>query len=260
MKGIVAAVAFEWLKLRRSTVMWAATAVLAVAVPLLSAGLMAAARSDSDGQLAVKARTMVIGSGWSAHFAVAGQVLSVATLVVIGIVCCWIFGREFTDDTIGALSSLAVSRGQIATAKFIVLAVWAIVVSAVVVLATILLGLFAYDGWPASDEWMVLTKLAVGTLLTAALTTPLALVSSIGRGYLTGIAVLFAIIVTTQIVTIAGLGSWFPYAAPSLWLGLGGPQAADQITLIQLLSPLLLSAVAMTATISWWRWSSAYRR
>lgn len=254
-----AAIEFEWLKLRRATVTWVATAVLVLAVPLLAAGLLAASRSDSDSQLALKARTMVTDTGWSGQFMVTGQILSVAVLIVVGIVACWTLGREFTDHTIGALLSSPTSRGLLASAKFLVVTVWAMVTCAAAVITTVLAGLATGSGGIAWQDWTIFGKLFLAALLTIGLTAPLALAASLGRGYLTGIAILFGVLVVTQIATAAGLGGWFPYAAPGLWLGLGGPEAAAAITTPQLLLPIPVTIAAIAASLLWWNSAKATR-
>jgi ABC-2 type transport system permease protein len=83
------------------------------------------------------------------------------------------------------------------------------------------------------------------------LAAPLALVSSWRRGYLPGFVTLLAVAVVRQIVTAIGAGAWFPYAAPALWMGMGGAAAASQVSLIQRLLPLPVAALAVLATLSW---------
>ncbi|MGH8876794.1 MAG: ABC transporter permease [Stackebrandtia sp.] len=259
MNAITAAVEFEWLKLRRATVTWVASAVLVLVVPLLAAGFLAAGRSDSASQLALKARAMVTDTGWSGQFMVTGQILSVAVLIVVGIVASWAFGREFTDRTIGGLLSLPTSRVQLASAKFLVVTGWAILTCAAAAITTVIAGLATGTGGIGPQDWAVLGKMFLAALLTIALTAPLALAASLGRGYLTGIAILLSIVVVTQIATTAGLGGWFPYAAPGLWLGLGGPEAAAEVTGVQLLLPVPVGAAAVTESLLWWNSPAATR-
>jgi hypothetical protein len=42
-----------------------------------------------------------------------------------------------------------------------------------------------------------------------------------------------------------------PYAAPALWMGMGGASAASQVSVIRLLRPLLVAAIGVVATLSW---------
>jgi ABC-2 type transport system permease protein len=94
---------------------------------------------------------------------------------------------------------------------------------------------------------------AAAGLLGAALAAPMALVSSWRRGYLPGFVGLLALAVVTQIVTAIGAGAWFRYAAPALWMGMRCASAASQVSVIQLLLPLLVAAIGVVATLSWWR-------
>ena len=92
----------------------------------------------------------------------------------------------------------------------------------------------------------------VAGLLSALLAWPLALVASWRRGYLAGFVALILVVVLTQLLTATGAGAWFPYAAPSLWMGLGGPEAAAKVTATQLALAPLVSAAAVAGTLVWW--------
>jgi ABC-2 type transport system permease protein len=37
----------------------------------------------------------------------------------------------------------------------------------------------------------------------------------------------------TQLVTATGAGAWFPYAAPALWMAMGGAAAAGEVSMLQ---------------------------
>ena len=76
--------------------------------------------------------------------------------------------------------------------------------------------------------------------------------ASARRGYLPPVGTLILIIVVTQIVTSLGGGAWFPYAAPGLWLGLGGPGPAASVGAIQLILALPVAAAGVWATTRWW--------
>jgi ABC-2 type transport system permease protein len=91
-----------------------------------------------------------------------------------------------------------------------------------------------------------------GGLLVVVLCVPFGLVSSWRRGYLPGFVALLLVVVAAQIVTTAGAGAWFPYAAPSLWLGMGGVDAAGAVTSVQLLMPLVVGALGSWAVVWWW--------
>ncbi len=86
----------------------------------------------------------------------------------------------------------------------------------------------------------------------AALALPLAWVASARRGYLPAVGALLLIVVATQIIAGHGAGAGFPYAAPALWLGMGGPEAAATIGPTHLLLALPVSAAGIWATTAWW--------
>jgi ABC-2 type transport system permease protein len=241
----------EALKLRRSTAARVASLVVSLGAPGLSAGFTAVARTGGDSPMALKARAMLVGTGWEAYLGQVAQVLSVAVFGAVGVVVCWSFGREHTDGTFGSLFALPTSRRDIALAKFGALIAWGIPLCAATVVVSIALGPLA--GLPQPDAGAVdgsLRVMVVGTLAVA-LTFPLAWVASVLRGYLPGITALLGIVVVTQIATVAGAGAWFPYAAPGLWAGLGGASAAADVELVQLMLPVPLAVLAVAATARW---------
>jgi ABC-2 type transport system permease protein len=188
--------------------------------------------------------------------ATAGQVLSVAILMVVGIAASWSFGREFVDDALPALFAIATPRSSVAAAKFVVLAGWALLTVVSTVILTVVGGLLLELALDAAAVETA-SRVAAAGLLGAVLAAPMALVSSWRRGYLPGIVALMALVVVTQLVTAVGAGAWFPYAAPALWMGMGGPAAASKVSMIQLLLPLPVAALAVVATLTWWQRAEA---
>ena len=251
-----AALEFELLKARRAGVFRWGAVVVAVGVPALSTAFFELVRLGGDSPSAAKAATMITDLSLAGLLGTAGQVLSVAILMVAGIAASWSFGREFVDDALPALFAIATPRSSVAAAKFVVLAGWALLTVVSTVILTVVGGLLVgLDMDPAAVQ--TASRVAAAGLLGAALAAPMALVSSWRRGYLPGIVALMALVVVTQIVTAIGAGAWFPYAAPALWMGMGGAAAASQVSIIQLLLPLPVAALAVVATLSWWRRAEA---
>jgi ABC-2 type transport system permease protein len=250
-----AVLAVEALKLRRSTVARVATLVLAGLLPALAAGFMAAYLAGGDSQLAAKAATMVTGRTWAAYLGLMAQLLSVGALLAVGVVVCWVFGREYSDGTIGSLYALPAGRAHIAWAKAVIVLGWGLATSVLGALVAVPLGLtlgLATAAGPVEVLRAAALPVAVA-VLTTLLALPLALVASAGRGYLAGIGALLGIVVVTQIITILGAGAWFPWAAPGLWSGMGGPAAAAAVTGPQLALPVLVGVVGVWGTARWWR-------
>lgn len=238
----------ELVKLLRSRVARLVTALLAVCVPLVAAGFVATAESSGSSQLAVKVRPLVHGTGWNALTSTAGQVLSVAGLLGIGFVVSWTFGREFADGTIEPLLMSRPSRAELASAKLAAVLAWAAGTILGFAVVTLALGVVLQ---PAGSPWPGLGRAIVGAALTALLALPFGWVATLGRSALAGVGAVIGVIVVTQILTVLGAGAWFPYAAPSLWQGMGGLDIT--VSPVQLLLALPVAAAGWAATALWWQ-------
>jgi len=89
-------------------------------------------------------------------------------------------------------------------------------------------------------------------LLTIALLPFVALVASMGRGYLPAFGWAILTVATAQIAAVMGWGDWFPWAVPALFSEAAGPRT-------ELLGPhsyvavILFSGIGLAATFYWWR-------
>ncbi|GAA1430036.1 ABC transporter permease [Microlunatus lacustris] len=248
---MIAALEFELLKARRAAVFrWGAVAVGA-GVPALCTLFFQLARSGGGSPGALKAAAMIPALDLAGLVAMAGQVLSVAVLLTAGIATSWSFGREHVDGAAAALFATATPRPAIAAAKFLVLTAWASATVLAAVALTLTAGLLLQ--LPLNQAALDAAMRAVlAGLLSALLALPLGLVASWRRGYLAGFVVLVLVIVATQIITATGGGHWFPYAVPSLWAGMGGAEAAADISPLGLLTVPLTAALGIVATLYWW--------
>lgn len=250
-----AALHLEALKLRRATTVRAASLVVVLLVPALSAAFLAVVRADTGSVLAAKVAALLVDTGWGGITGFAAQIASVGSLLAVGVVVCWVFGREFTDKTFGALFATPTPRGAIAAAKLLVVVLWGFALAVATAALTIVAGMLIGLGAPGAVAWSGAWRILVVGMLTVLLILPLALVASAARGYLAGVSGLLGLVVVTQILVALGAGAWFPYASPGLWAGLGGPQLADDVTAPQLLLALPVGLAAAAGT--WWWWGSA---
>ncbi len=243
----------EWWKLRRSPVTATATALMALLVPLMALGFFTVAREGGTGPLAEKAGALLVGEGWVGYLETVDQIAAVAMFVGAGVVVAWVFGREHSDRTFSSLFALPVPRSTIAKSKFLVLVVWATVLSIALVVVTVGVGFAAdvgrFDFAEAGPELMRLASIA---WLTTALALTIGLVASVGRGYLPAIGALILIVAIAQIAVLMGAGGWFPYAVPGL-LALVGDPGAPELTSVQIVLVPATTAVAVWLTVHWWR-------
>ncbi|MFI2363073.1 ABC transporter permease [Promicromonospora sp. NPDC019610] len=250
-----AALAVESLKLRRSVVARLATALVVVLVPLGSVGMVALARSPrAVGPAAAKLADYATGDLTATHLLVCAQVLSVAALAACGFYVAWSFGRELESGTAGALFGLAVPRGMIALAKSLVALAWiaSCVLLAVAVTVAASAAVAAASGGSFGAWSGMWTALAAG-LLGGGLALPFAWVATVTRSQLGTVGALVGVVALTQIVVLLGGGTWFPYASPSLWAGMGGADAAAAVGPPQLLLAAAVGPLAIAAVVQSWR-------
>jgi len=247
-----AAIEVEALKLWRATAARVAALAVVVGVPVMSVGFVLAAERAPGSQLAVKVAPMITGTGLQAQVSLAAQVFSIGLLLAGGVVVSWSFGREHADGTVGSLVALPTSRRAIVLAKATLLLTWGIGVTLGTVVLVVLLGLAAGMGsFDAAALGAAGRALAVGATTTL-LTLPFAWVASALRGYLAGIAALLGVVVVTQVVTVVGAGAWFPYAAPGMWAGLGGPDLAAEVLPVQLWLAVPVAVLGTVAAVRSW--------
>lgn len=249
---MLAALRVEGRKLGRSRVVLVASVLQVVLVPLLSL-LMVRAAGSGVGVLAGKGELLVSGEGWEGYLGVVGQVAAAALFVGAGVVIAWVFGREHAEGTFGALFSLPVSRGHVAAAKLVVVVLWVVALGVGVVAATAVLGAVAgvdpAATLPRAGGLLRLLLVATSTML---LGVPVALVASVGRGYLPAIGAVVVVLATAQVSVFLGAGAWFPFAVPGLLAVADGtaiPVPGPGPIALAVLTVLLSAA----ATVAWWR-------
>lgn len=159
--------------------------------------------------------------------------VTIAGMVGFGVVLSWFFGREFSDGTITGLFAIPVGRGTIAAAKFLVYLVWAVVVSVVLAAVLIVVGVAVGLGPFTAEVLSAGRRLVAGSILTALVAVPAAWAATLGRGLLAGIGTVSGIVVAAQVAAISGVGGWFPFASPGLWVVSGGTAvSAGQLALV----------------------------
>jgi len=256
MKNFFAALWVEMLKTRRSKVPFF-TALGFLILPLVS-GLFMIILKDPEGAksmglIGTKAQLTAGTADWSAFFSILSQGIAVGGAILFAIITAWVFGREFSDRTAKELLALPTSREAIIGAKFVVIAVWTFGLSLVIFGLGLVVGYWVdIPGWS-----MELLRSATGGVLGSALLTIVllpfvALVASMGRGYLPAFGWAILTVATAQIAAVMGWGDWFPWAVPALFSGAAGPRA-ELLGIHSYLVVILFSGIGLAATFYWWR-------
>ncbi len=256
MNNFPAALFAEILKLRRSKVPLF-TAIGYSFAPLAGGLFMIILKNPEAaramGLISAKAQIMVGVADWPAYFGFLSQAVAAGGLILISIVTTWVFGREFSDHTVKDMLALPTSREIIVTAKFVVVSVWAIVVTLLVCGVSLIVGsLLALPGW--STELLASSFVGIMgcTILTLVLIPFVALLAGTGRGYIPPFGWMILTMMLAQFAVILGWGDWFPWAIPGLFSGVAGPRE-EALGIHSYIVLFAASSIGFAATYWWWR-------
>jgi ABC-2 type transport system permease protein len=211
------------------------------------------ARARQWGLLGAKAQLTTGTADWPGYLLLLAQTIAVGGFLIFGIITIWLFGREFAEHTAKDLMALPTTRTTIVAAKFTVAAVWSLLLCAETAVFGLLIGTgLRLPGWSTGVVLSGMARLLVTGAMAVLLGTALGLAASVGRGYLSAIGCLFAIVFTAQVVAVLGYGAYFPWSVPALYSGAAGP---DQIALGPL-SYGMVVAVGVSSVVGaalWWQ-------
>lgn len=211
------------------------------------------AAAKSLGLITAKAQLLTGTADWASFFNFLAQAIAAGGMVLFSIITIWVFGREFSDHTVKEILAVPTARESIVTAKFVVIAAWSLAITLLIFAIGIAVGtLVVIPGW--SEE--LLRDSFANILGTAALTIPLmsfvALLASIGRGYLPPFGWTIFTLFLANISAILGWGDWLPWAIPGLFSGMAGPRA-ELLGMHSYIILTLASLIGLAATFYWWR-------
>jgi ABC-2 type transport system permease protein len=206
--------------------------------------------SQQLGLVSAKANLLAYSAtDWPAYLGVYAEVIGAGGLILFTFVVSWIFGREFADGTVKDLLAVPVPRASILLAKFSVAAVWSAALTLTIFAAGLVMGaLLQLPGGslPVLLRGAAVVGITCGLVIVAIL--PLALMASVGRGYLLPIAVMILIMVLINLAQILGLGEYFPWAVPMLYTQAKTPLAPVSYAIV-----LVTGLLGLLATYLWWQ-------
>lgn len=255
MSNLAQAFWVELLKARRSRVPWVTALVFAL-LPFIGGFFMIVIRDPdlarSLGLISMKAQIVAGTVDWPAYINFLTLAVTMGGLILFGLICTWVFGREYADHTIKDLLALPTPRTAIAVAKFILVMLWA----AALTLITFVIGLgvgaaIVLPPVPATVFWQGGLTMAVAAGMSIMLILPLALVASAGHGYLAPVGALILALALSQIIIVTGYGEYFPWSVPALYTGMVGPELSH-LEWFSFASVILTGAAGVIITIAWW--------
>jgi ABC-2 type transport system permease protein len=229
------------------------TGLMSLFMPLGVAFLIFVARnpeiSRSLGLISAKANLLAYSAtDWPAYLRLSAMIAAAGAFFLFVLAISWVFGREFVDGTLKDMLAVPVSRATIVLAKFIVVAVWSVMLSVLMLICGLVMG--AIIGLPGGSMRIVLQGSGL-VLLTAGLVivsvTPFAFFASVGRGYLLPVGSAVLAVMAANVVGLAGWGEYFPWAVPALLA-----QGEASLSAASYLVVLLTGLAGMAATYLWW--------
>jgi ABC-type transport system involved in multi-copper enzyme maturation permease subunit len=258
MKGILSALWVESLKVRRSRIF--PITILAFAFMSIFMGLLIFIAKNPElvsklGLIGTKAAFFGKETDWPAYLNLLMQVVSMIGLIGFGFVTSWIFGREYSDRTIKDILALPVSRYVIVFSKFIVTAIWCLLLSLVIFAVGLVTGWMIHiPGWSGELACQSFYTLIVTSILTILLCPTVAFFASYGRGYLPPIGFVIVTLITGQFINALGLAQYFPWTIPALYSGAAGADSSH----LEIISYIILCFTGLAGLIgilAWWRFA-----
>jgi len=259
MKGFAAAFWSEFLKTRRSVILWITLVIFAFMALMMGLFVYLARNPDLVSNSAIlNAKTSVLGkTDWPGYFMLLYQMVAAIGLIGFGFVFSWLFGREYSDHTIKDLLALPVSRDTIVWAKYVIAVIWSIILSGILLILGILSGkVIGMEGWSVELVRQASGIFCGTVMMTIVLSTPVAFFASYGRGFLVPIGYLILIMIITQfaVSAIPIVAPYFPWAIPVLYSGGAGPESAH-LGLTSYLILGLTGILGIAGTLAWWRYT-----
>jgi len=236
------------------------TALGSLFMPLGIACLIFLARnpelSRELGLVSAKANLIAYSAtDWPTYLGLFGQIVAAGGFFFFVMAISWIFGREFADGTLKDMLAVPVQRSSILLAKFILAAIWSVVMTIAVFIVGLVMGaIIQLPGGSIGVIFQGGVLVAVTACLVIAVILPFALFASVGRGYLLPMGVAILALIMANLVTVVGWGEYFPWAVPGLYA-----QGKSALTPISYWIVALTSLAGMTATYLWWRFADQSR-
>lgn len=177
---------------------------------------------------------------------------SIASLLVVGFsfTSAWVFGREYTDNTIKDLIVKPIPKSYSVLSKFIVITIWNVLIAiftfALITCAGAFIGV--NEGFGSANLQFFGTFMLTSVLIMAVSSTS-TLIANITKGYLAPIGVIFVVIIASNAIVQLGLGPYFPWTIPVLLT-----KGAD-IGFISYSILALTAIVGFAGTVAWWRFA-----
>ncbi|MBN1415725.1 MAG: ABC transporter permease [Bacteroidales bacterium] len=249
----------ESLKVRKSIVFWLSM-VFFVFISFMMGLFMLIQQhpeiSQKLGLIGTKASMLRFGEpSWKNYFTLLLQGIGAIGLIGFGFITSWMFGREYSENTLKDIIALPVSRSSIVISKLLVAALWSILLAGIFVIFSTIFGyLSGISGWSGEVFSQFLYKCTLATLLTILLCTTTSFFASMSGGVLLPIGIIIITLMMANFSGLLGLGPYFPWAIPELVCSPPGTEDI-QVGIASYIILFSTSILGLFGTLAWWRFA-----
>jgi|WetSurMetagenome_2_1015567.scaffolds.fasta_scaffold457255_2 ABC-type transport system involved in multi-copper enzyme maturation permease subunit len=253
MKSIIVTLGVEILKIRKSKVFLMVFIFFAF-IPCMMGLLMFVQKypeiSGKLGMIGTKASMLRFGeANWQNYLNLLNQSFAAIGLIGFGFITTWIFGREYSDNTVKDILSLPISRTKIVVSKFVVIVLWSLVLSVVFLTVGILIGqAIGLSGWSQTIVSSCSFSYFIVTFLTILLCTPVAFFACYSRSFLLPLGFVILTLLIANFTGLVGLGPYFPWAIPGIYSTPAGTEGMH----LGILSYIILFTTSILGFIGTW--------
>ena len=221
----------EFVKLRRSKVTWFSLAALSMgplAIALFMWIIREPGRAAQLGLLGTKANLSGLTATWPAFFSMLTLVVGIGGTLVLSFIVAFVFGREYSEQTAKNMLALPVGRPAIVLAKFVVAAVWWVVLVGAVLAEALVIGtLLRLPGFSAPLVVAATLEALLAAGIAYLLVPVVAWIAVLGRGYLPPLGFAFAMLALGNVFSKTGWAVWFPWSIVPMLVGMVGNPAEE---------------------------------
>jgi ABC-2 type transport system permease protein len=259
MKKIYNSLWAESLKTLKAKIFWI-TIILFVFIAFMIGILIFLAKNPdliSNSDIMTAKAAMIGKADWQAFFGLLSQTIAMIGIIGFAFVFSWIFGREYTDNTIKDLLALPVSRDIIVLSKFIVASVWCIILTLSLFLAGLLIGyIISLENWSTEIAFYSFKVFSVTAFLTLLISMPLAFLASWSKGFLLPLGIMILLLIITQFLQIGApyFAPYFPWSVPALYY-ISAINPYQSVQLVSYIVLVITSLAGFLSTFAWWRYA-----
>jgi ABC-2 type transport system permease protein len=213
----------EFLKLRRSKVTWFSLVALSLGplgIALMMWIVREPGRAAQFGLLGTKANLAGLEATWPAYSSMLTLVVGMGGMLLLSFIVAYVFGREYAEGTAKNLLGLPVGRHWFVLAKFVVAAVWWVVLVAAVLAEAFAIGLaLGLPGFSAALALRTVHDALLAAAVVYLLAPVVAWIATLGRGYMPPLGFALAMLALGQVFSKTGWAAWFPWSIVPLYIG-----------------------------------------